>query len=66
MRTHPTFGNVIVTEHQNSVELALRTVRDGKPVAIFTYDEIAAFARQLGAIRPPVKSNEDDWAGMLE
>lgn len=62
MKTHPTFGNVVVTEHAATVELTLRTVRDGQPVAIFTYAEIAKFAALLAQIQPsaPMADDLDD------
>ncbi|MEF2552011.1 hypothetical protein VQ042_11670 [Aurantimonas sp. A2-1-M11] len=59
MKTHPTFGNVVVTEHAVTVELTLRTVRDGQPVAIFTYAEIAKFAGLLAQIQAPAPEADD-------
>lgn len=59
MKTHPTFGNVVVTEHAATVELTLRTVRDGQPVAVFTYPEIAKFAGLLAQIQQPAPKVDD-------
>lgn len=55
-RTLPTVGNLVVTEHVTHIEVRLRTIRAGEPVALFTYGELPGLIEILKGVRQPARA----------
>lgn len=61
------FGNLIITQRDQVVELTLNTFIEGRPYALFGYREIPMLIKLLQEhSRPPAApADEDDWKDLI-
>lgn len=59
-----TFGNLVITDRGETVEVRLNTYHKGVPVALFLPDELRRLAEKLkGFVAAPPP--EDDWSDLV-
>lgn len=67
------FGNLIITQRDQVVELKLNTFIEGRPYALFGYGEIPMLIQLLRehstppakAAAPPPPDDDDDWRDLV-
>lgn len=63
------FGNLIITQRDQVVELTLNTFIEGRPYALFGYREIPTLIKLLQEhSRPPsapAPAEDDDWKDLI-